>query len=225
MSDSFFDSRMRMVENQIARRGLRNPRLLEAFRSVPRHCFVPPECQDKAYDDGPLPIGLRQTISQPYIVALMTNLLQLEGCETILEIGTGSGYQAAILGQLTKLVHTIELHPTLYESAGVLLGKLGYTNIACHCGDGSLGWPAGAPFEGILVTAAAPNSPLPLLDQLAEGGRLVIPVGDRSGQELQVWQRFGARFEPETIVPVSFVPLRGQLGWTDQDWGDSGNKV
>ena len=213
--------RFEMVENQIARRGLRSPRLIEAFRKVPRHSFVPLEYQKNAYDDGPLPIGLGQTISQPYIVALMTNLLQLEGNETVLEIGTGSGYQAAILGELARTVHSIERSLTLADCASQLLAELGYTNISCHCSDGSLGWSAAAPYQGILVTAAAPTPPQPLLDQLADEGKLVIPVGNHFGQELQLWQRHGSRFEPETIIPVTFVPLRGIYGWTDEDWNDS----
>ena len=213
--------RFEMVENQIARRGLRSPRLLEAFRKVPRHSFVPLECQKNAYDDGPLPIGLGQTISQPYIVALMTNLLQLEGNETVLEIGTGSGYQAAILGELARTVHSIERSLTLADRASQLLAELGYTNISCHCSYGSLGWSAAAPYQGILVTAAAPTPPQPLLDQLADEGKLVIPVGNHFGQELQLWQRHGSRFEHETIIPVTFVPLRGIYGWTDEDWNDS----
>jgi protein-L-isoaspartate(D-aspartate) O-methyltransferase len=214
-----------MVENQIARRGLRSLRLLEAFRKVPRHAFVPIECQKNAYDDGPLPIGLQQTISQPYIVALMTNLLQLEGNETVLEIGTGSGYQAAILAELAKTVQTLERHPALAERAGATLAELGYTNVFCHACDGTLGWPAAAPYQGILVTAAAPTPPPPLLDQLADGGKLVIPVGDHMGQELQVWERHGSRFEPEPIIPVTFVPLRGVHGWSDEDWNESSGFV
>lgn len=221
MPDTLESLRFEMVENQIARRGLRSPRLLEAFRKVPRHSFVLLECQKNAYDDGPLPIGLGQTISQPYIVALMTNLLQLEGNETVLEIGTGSGYQAAILGELAQTVHSIERHLTLADRASQLLAGLGYANIFCHCSDGTLGWSAAAPYQGILVTAAAPTPPQPLLDQLADEGKLVIPVGNHFGQELQLWQRHGSRFEPETIIPVTFVPLRGIYGWTDEDWTDS----
>jgi len=221
MSDPYLPLRLEMVENQIARRGLLSPRLLEAFRKVPRHCFIPAECQKNAYDDGPLPIGLQQTISQPYIVALMTNLLQLEGDENVLEVGTGSGYQAAILAELARTVQTLERHPALADHAATILAKLGYTNIFSHAGDGSLGWPATAPYHGILVTAAAPTPPPPLLDQLADGGKLVIPVGDHLGQELQVWERHGSRFEPESIIPVTFVPLRGAHGWSDLEWNES----
>lgn len=221
MPDPLQSLRFEMVENQIVRRGLHNPRLIEAFRKVPRHTFVPPECEKNAYDDGPLPIGLGQTISQPYIVALMTNLLQLEGNETVLEIGTGSGYQAAILGELAQTVHSVEQRPALADRASQRLAELGYANIFCHCGDGTLGWSAAAPYQGILVTAAAPTPPQPLLDQLADGGKLVIPVGNHYGQELQLWQRHGSSFEPETIIPVTFVPLRGIYGWTDEDWNDT----
>ena len=220
MSDPFYKARLDMVENQIARRGLRNPRLLEAFRAVPRHCFIPLECQKNAYDDGPLPIGLNQTISQPYIVALMTSLLGLEGDENVLEIGTGSGYQAAILSLLAKSVQTVERHPALAERAAKTLKDLGYANVICRAADGSLGWPESAPYQGILVTAAAPTPPPPLLDQLSDGSKLVIPVGGSYGQELQVWERNGSRFEPETIIPVVFVPLRGVNGWSESDWND-----
>ncbi len=207
-----------MVSEQIERRGLRSARLLEAFRKVPRHVFVPAECRKNAYDDGPLPIGDAQTISQPYIVALMTNLLQLNGDETVLEIGTGSGYQAGILAELARSVHTVERHARLAERAQQTLASLGYANVFCHSGDGSLGWPEAAPYQGILVTAAAPCPPQPLLDQLADGGRLVIPVGDRAGQDLQVWERRGSRLEPESILPVCFVPLRGTYGWKEAEW-------
>lgn len=207
-----------MVREQIARRGLSNPRLLEAFRRVPRHRFVPAELQRDAYRDGPLPIGGGQTISQPYIVALMTSLLHLDGTQRVLEVGTGSGYQAAILGLLAGSVHTVERLPELAERAEALLRDLGYTNIFVHTGDGSLGWPEAAPYDAILVTAAAPRAPVALLEQLAPGGRMVIPVGGRAGQELQVWTRTPAGMEMESNVPVAFVPLRGQQGWPEEDW-------
>ena len=207
-----------MVREQIARRGLTNPRLLDAFRRVPRHRFVPPEVRHESYRDGPLPIGGGQTISQPYIVALMTSLLNLDGTQRVLEIGTGSGYQAAILGLLAGNVHTVERLPELAERATALLRDLGYTNIFVHTGDGSLGWPEAAPYDAILVTAAAPRAPDALLEQLAVGGCLVIPVGGRAGQELQVWTRTPAGMEMENNVPVAFVPLRGQEGWPEEDW-------
>ncbi len=219
--DPYTSLRQKMVNEQIAHRGLHSPRLLEAFRRVPRHNFVPPECRKNAYDDGPLPIGIGQTISQPYIVALMTSLLSLDGDENVLEIGTGSGYQAAILAELAKTVHTIERHSQLAERASETLANLGYANIFVHSGDGSLGWPETGPYQGILVTAAAPSAPQSLLSQLAEGGRLVIPVGDHYGQDLQVWERHGGRYEPESIIPVMFVPLRGEFGWKDEEWNET----
>jgi protein-L-isoaspartate(D-aspartate) O-methyltransferase len=217
---SFQQERARMVSEQIERRGIRNERLLEALRRVPRHCFVPPHLTSQAYEDGPLPIGNGQTISQPYIVALMTSLLGLEGHENVLEIGTGSGYQAAILAEMVKTVHTIERHPELADCAMRILGGLGYQNIEVHIGDGSTGWPNAAPYQAIMVTAAAPRPPDPVLKQLAKGGRLVIPVGDRYGQDLQLWSYDGDFLSPENIIPVAFVPLRGEHGWRDEEWQD-----
>ncbi len=211
--DSYERERLRMVEEQIARRGLRDPRLLAALRTVPRHRFVPPEELDWAYSDGPLPIGHGQTISQPYIVALMTDLLHLLPTSRVLEVGTGSGYQAAILGKMAAEVHTIEVIPELARQAEKTLAELGFTNVQVHLGDGSLGWPEAAPYDGILVAAAAPDVPPPLLDQLAEGGRLVLPVGSRGFQELQVWERRGGKLHCERGIPVAFVPLRGEHGW------------
>lgn len=205
--------RQQMVEEQIARRGIRDAALLRALSSVPRHVFVPPEVRRMAYTDGPLPIGLGQTISQPYIVALMTQLLQLHGSEIVLEVGTGSGYQAAILAGLAAQVHSIERHPKLAQAARQVLHALQIDNVSVHTGDGSLGLPELAPFDGILVTAAAPHAPQPLLRQLKEGGRLVIPVGDRLGQNLELWTRQEGRFESESIAPVAFVPLIGVEGW------------
>lgn len=209
-----------MVHDQVAERGIRDPRLLEVLRRTPRHWFVPPDLREQAYNDGPLPIGLGQTISQPYMVAAMTHLLGLRGSETVLEIGTGSGYQAAILAQMAGTVHTIERHPQLAERARALLARLGYANVFVHTGDGSLGWPAAAPYDGILVTAAAPEPPPPLLDQLAEGGLLVIPVGGQDGQDLQRWKKEQGQVRRESLFPVAFVPLRGQLGWKPDEWED-----
>ncbi len=217
-SDPLFSERLNMVAEQIERRGLRQERLLEAFRRVPRHRFVPADMQSLAYYDGPLQIGCGQTISQPYIVALMTSLAQLEGTENVLEIGTGSGYQAAILACLAHRVHTIERHPALAERARQTLHELGYVNVSVCVGDGTLGWPEAAPFAAVLVTAGAPHPPQPLLDQLDEGGRLVIPVGGRGFQELEVWQREGGIFTREAVIPVAFVPLRGEHGWSERDW-------
>lgn len=216
--DEFASQRSAMVAEQIEPRGLHNPRLLAALRSVPRHHFIPEKYRELAYDDGPLPIGSNQTISQPYIVALMTDLLELNGSETVLEIGTGSGYQAGVLSRLAGFVHTIERHAELAGRAASVLAELGYTNVTVHTGDGSLGWPEAAPYPAILVTAAAPAPPPPLLAQLTEGGRLVLPAGSRFGQNLQVWQRRGEQFERRSVVPVSFVPLRGEYGWSEQEW-------
>ena len=215
----FTTARERMVAEQIAYRGLRERRLLEAFKKVPRHLFVSPEQHSMAYADGPLPIGQGQTISQPYIVALMTDLLALKGDETVLEVGTGSGYQAAILAHMVKQVHSIERHAELAESAERILAQLGLTNVQVHVGDGSAGLPEYAPYQGIVVTAAAPKVPQPLLDQLAEQGRLVLPVGGLGGQYLECWIRRGAGYEHENIAPVAFVPLRGKHGWKNDRWG------
>jgi protein-L-isoaspartate(D-aspartate) O-methyltransferase len=209
--------RLQMVNEQIARRGLQDERLLEAFRRVPRHLFVPPPYRHLAYADSPLPIGYGQTISQPYIVALMLSVLHLRGHEKVLEIGTGSGYQAALLACLAQEVHTVEYIPELAEEAAQRLKALGFENVFCHVGDGSLGWPPAAPYHGIVVAAAAPQVPQPLLEQLAEGGRLVIPVGNRKYQDLQVWERHGEQVESESFLPVAFVPLRGTFGWQEEE--------
>lgn len=216
--DSYENERRRMVREQLADRGIRDRRVLEAMATVPRHLFTPPEYRSMAYADGPLPIGERQTISQPYIVALMTELLRLRGDEKVLEVGTGSGYQAAVLGYLAHTVHTIERHEPLAEQAEQALRQLGIRNVVVHIGDGSLGWPSESPYDGIIVTAAAPHAPQPLLDQLGDGGRLVVPVGGMSGQYLEVWQRQGEDYTHEALVPVAFVPLRGQYGWTEDSW-------
>jgi protein-L-isoaspartate(D-aspartate) O-methyltransferase len=209
----FQAERRRMVDEQIARRGLHDPRLLAAFEWVPRHLFVPEEYRHHAYADGPLPIGFDQTISQPYIVALMTHLLDLNGSERVLEVGTGSGYQAAILSRLVAEVHTIEILPELAAQSEKILQGLGCQNVHCHLADGSLGWTVSAPYDGILATAAAPSAPQPLLDQLAQGGRLVLPVGDRSFQELEVWRREGKEFKRRSAIGVAFVLMRGEHGW------------
>lgn len=216
MDPDFTAQRESMVRWQIERRGILTPRVLEAFRRIPRHLFVPRKDWPDAYEDRPLPIGLGQTISQPYIVALMTDLLRLQGTETVLEIGTGSGYQAAILSLLAGQVHTIERHELLAERARQVLESLGLRNVSVHTADGSLGWPEAAPYGGILVTAAAPAVPAPLLEQLAEGGRLVLPVGPSGYQVLQVWQREGEAWTHEEVIPVAFVPLRGQYGWKEE---------
>lgn len=214
--DTFYElERERMVSEQLASRNIRDARVLSAMRSVPREKFVPPENRHLAYADGPLPIGQSQTISQPYIVALMTQLLELTGNENVLEVGTGSGYQAAVLSHLARSVHTIERHAPLARHAERILAHLGLENIHVHIGDGTQGLPEAAPFDAIIVTAAAPEVPRPLLKQLAESGRLVIPVGGRRGQYLERWHREGDRYQSEMLEPVAFVPLLGKHGWED----------
>ncbi len=204
-----------MVKNQMISRGVHSPQVLQAFRDIPRHCFVPADYQHLAYHDGPLPIGFGQTISQPYIVALMTELLELHGKEKVLEIGTGSGYQAAILSQLAHQIHTVERHEELARLADKIIRQLDIQNVQVHVGDGSLGLSEFSPYEAILVTAAAPKIPQALLDQLSDQGRLVIPVGGRGGQYLERWKRNGDDFVREKIIPVAFVPLIGEQGWED----------
>jgi protein-L-isoaspartate(D-aspartate) O-methyltransferase len=214
--DSNYDpERHRMVAEQIAARGLNDPRLLEAFERVPRHRFIPGlSAPHWAYADSPYPIGFGQSISQPYIVALMIDCLHLTGREHILEVGTGSGYQAAILSLLAAEVHTVEVIPELARHAAIMLTELGYHNVLVHAGDGSRGWPDAAPYDGILVAAVAPQVPTPLLDQLAEGGSLVIPVGEPKGmQYLEEWMRVSGELTSRRITSVAFVPLRGEHGW------------
>jgi len=214
--------RERMVRDQILRRGIIDKRVLAAMQEVPRHLFVPENMQKMAYEDCPLLIGDGQTISQPYIVALMTELLCLKGDEKVLEIGTGSGYQAAVLGALAGEVHSVERLEGLANAARRILKKLSITNVHVHLGDGSLGWRADAPYNGILVTAAAHKVPQPVLNQLADEGRLVIPVGGRMSQDLQLWQRKGGdQFIQKNVLPVAFVPLRGELGWSLKEWEDA----
>jgi protein-L-isoaspartate(D-aspartate) O-methyltransferase len=212
--DEFADKRRRMVETQIRARDVREPRVLEAMARVPRHLFVPEEFRAQAYDDYPLPIGFDQTISQPYIVALMTSLLELKGGEKVLEIGTGSGYQAAVLSRIAGRVYTIEILPGLAERARQELAALGYDNVESRVGDGWAGWPENAPYDGILVTAAPPRVPEPLLQQLKVGGRLVIPVGSFF-QDLLVYTRTEKGFEKRNVIPVRFVPMTGEAEKSD----------
>jgi protein-L-isoaspartate(D-aspartate) O-methyltransferase len=216
--DKYERQRKQMIKEQIKGRGLHDPHLLTAFETVPRHLFVPKESRYAAYDDGPLPIGFGQTISQPYIVALMTNLLKLNGDERLLEVGTGSGYQAAILGMMAEEVHTIEFIPELTTRAENTLKQLGMDNDHVHFGDGSLGWLECAPYNGILVAAAAPKTPKALLEQLKDGGKLVIPVGGRGFQQLEVWVREEDDYYNRTDIAVAFVPLRGVQGWNRKKW-------
>jgi len=211
--DEYVLMRKRMVAEQIAARGIRDARVLAAMGSIPRHCFIPPDTLGWAYADGALPIGYGQTISQPYIVALMTELLELEPKDCVLEVGCGSGYQAAVLAELAAEVHTIELIPELAQQAEKTLAGLGYTHVHVHIGDGSPGWLEAAPYDRILVSAAAPQVPKALLEQLAERGQLVIPVGSRSVQQLEIWRRARQEFNRRAGQEVCFVPLCGQFGW------------
>ncbi len=204
--DEYYQERKKMVETQIEARGIKDKDVLQAMLRVKRHLFVPQKEQYLAYTDEPLPIGENQTISQPYIVALMTELLELKGTEKVLEIGTGSGYQAAILGELAKEVYTIEILQPLAERAGILINELGYKNIHIKCGDGYLGWPEFAPFDAIIVTCAPDEIPKALLEQLSEGGKMVIPVGTYY-QKLQLIKKTGDRHAVEDIIPVMFVPM------------------
>ena len=187
--DSYALLRECMVDRQIKARGVVDSRVLAAMRKVPRHLFIPPHLWDQAYNDYPLPIGEDQTISQPYIVALMTELLEIRETDRVLEIGTGSGYQAAVLAQLVKQVYTIEMEPELANSARARLGRLGYSNVSVRQGDGYIGWPEEAPFDRIILTAAPPKIPGALVDQLARGGRLVAPIGPEHNQELMVVEK------------------------------------
>jgi protein-L-isoaspartate(D-aspartate) O-methyltransferase len=207
------EARRNMVELQIASRGVHDERVLSAMRSVPRHLFVPASYRDAAYNDCPLPIGRGQTISQPYIVAVMTELLQLRPDDRVLEIGGGSGYQAAILGTLAREVISIERIPEVAEMAKENLSGAGITNVTIVIGDGTLGYPARAPYDAVLITAAAPEVPPPLLDQLAEGGRLVAPVGSRDLQELVRCTKREGVVSREHFGGVVFVPLLGRHGW------------
>jgi protein-L-isoaspartate(D-aspartate) O-methyltransferase len=205
--------RLRMVESQIEARRVRDPRLLAAMREVPRHRFVPPRFSDRSYDDEPLPIGAGQTISQPYIVAEMTQALSLAGGEKVLEIGTGSGYQTALLCRLAKEVVTVERIGSLQEGARRLLSELGLRNVRFVEGDGTLGCPGEAPFDRIIVTAAAPEVPAPLFEQLRDGGVMVIPVGSREEQLLMRVEKAGGRAREDRLGGCRFVPLVGRCGF------------
>jgi protein-L-isoaspartate(D-aspartate) O-methyltransferase len=209
LEDAFAVVRHRMVEEQIRARGVTDTLVLDAMRRVPRHLFVPPELQGVAYTDGALPIGLGQTISQPYVVALMTELADLTGGETVLEIGTGSGYQAAVLAGIVDTVYTIEIVEPLAETAAARLDSLGYDNVVVRAGDGYRGWPEHAPFDAVIVTAAPDHVPEPLVEQLGVGGRLVIPVGDTYQELLQITKTEDRALE-RSVIPVRFVPMTGE---------------
>ncbi len=206
----FDEARRLMVDGQIRSRGVGAETVLAAMEAVPRHEFVPEEYRRYAYEDTPLPIGLEQTISQPYIVALMTELVSPEAGDRILEVGTGSGYQAAVIAEIVDSVYTIEIIPRLAQSAGRLLDRLEIANVEVRTGDGYMGWPEHAPFDGILVTAGATQIPQPLVDQLAPGARMIIPVGETQAYQVLkvVEKREDGTVEIHDVIPVRFVPLR-----------------
>ena len=209
------DEPRRLLVEELRRNGIADERVLAAIGRVRREAFVPVDLAERAYENVALPIGLRQTISQPYVVALMTQELGLTGSERVLEVGTGSGYQAAILASLAHEVISVERMPELLESARRALGALGYTNVELHLANGTLGWPPGAPYDRIIVTAAGPEVPAVLLEQLAPDGRLVIPVGTLKAQRLVLVRRTGEGFEETSLGGVRFVPLVGEGGWSE----------
>ncbi len=213
-ADEYLDRRQKMVALQIRGRGVSDAAVLKAMETIPRHRFVPPELQDLAYGDTPLPIGHKQTISQPYIVALMSQLLAVETGRRILEIGTGSGYQAAVLAEMGALVFSIEIVPELGRRATRTLKALGYENIRVKIGDGYKGWPEHAPFDAIIVTCAPTRIPAPLKRQLAEGGRMVIPAGEKYNQQLLLLTKQKGKINQEKIVDVRFVPMVDEQGNT-----------
>ncbi len=215
--DASAAERRAMVETQIRKRGISSPRVLEAMAAVPRHEFVPVELRNDAYADKPLPIGEGQTISQPYMVAAMTEALELRGDERVLEIGTGSGYQAAMLSLLVPQVITVENHTLLALAAQERLTRLGYTNVHVHNGDGSAGLPDAAPYDAILVTAGAPGIPQVFTSQLQQGGRLVIPIGDRDYQDLVQARMENGKLISRVLFTCKFVPLLGRYGWRRVD--------
>ncbi|MCS7149191.1 MAG: protein-L-isoaspartate(D-aspartate) O-methyltransferase [Caldimicrobium sp.] len=213
--DVYRIARERMVESQIKARGIKDERVIQAMLKVPRHLFVEEALRDQSYGDFPLPIGEKQTISQPYIVALMTEALELKGTERVLEIGTGSGYQTAILAETALWVYTIEKYPSLQEKAKKTLFDLGYKNISFKIGDGTLGWQEASPFDAIIVTAASPQIPPPLIEQLNESGRIVIPVGDEFSQMLVKGIKKGGVLHTKNLEPVRFVKLVGTYGFKE----------
>jgi protein-L-isoaspartate(D-aspartate) O-methyltransferase len=215
MAHDFKLARERMVKNQLMARGIKDERLLQAMGKISRHLFIQEALAGEAYNDHPVPIGEKQTISQPYIVALMTEALELKGSENTLEIGTGSGYQTAILAELSSRVYTIERIKSLLVKARKLLAKLNYNNILFKAFDGTLGWKEYAPFDAIMVTAGSPNVPEPLKEQMADNGRMIIPVGDRYTQELMKITRKGDNFEQAGLGGCRFVNLIGLHGWKE----------
>jgi protein-L-isoaspartate(D-aspartate) O-methyltransferase len=213
----FKQLRENMVRTQLIPRGIRDERVLDAMRKVPRHLFVGEALQDRVYDDMALSIGEGQTISQPYMVAVMTELLELRGNEKVLEVGTGSGYQAAILAELAKTVYTIERIAVLAERAEEKFRSLGYKNIFVKVGDGTMGYPEQAPFDRIIITAGTPKIPDPLIEQLSDGGIAVGPVGDRFSQQLITVRKFHGKISEEFSTPCVFVPLIGAYGWKGEE--------
>lgn len=216
-SGDFREQRLKMVDNQLQARDISDERVLEAFRRVPREEFVRPGDRPRAYEDRALPTASGQTISQPYMVAAMTQFLNVLPGHKVLEVGTGSGYQTAILSRMDVQLYTIETHEELLNEAKKTLERLGYTeNLHFRVGDGTLGWPEEAPFDRILVTAGAPETPRPLLEQTAVGGRIVIPIGSRTGQDIHILDRVGPdEWERETTLACVFVPLVGAEGWKE----------
>ncbi|MEK6606164.1 MAG: protein-L-isoaspartate(D-aspartate) O-methyltransferase [Myxococcota bacterium] len=211
-ADAFHAARERMVREQLEARGIADPRVLAAMRRVPRHLFVPPDLRARAYGDFPLPVGADQTVSQPFIVARMAELAELEGGERVLEVGLGSGYGAAVLAELAREVFAVELVPELAARARETLASLG-SKVVVGCFDATRGWPEHAPYDAIVVTAGAPRIPALLLAELAEGGRLVVPVGERAEQALLRVRRTGDRYDRVKDVACRFVDLRGRYGW------------
>jgi protein-L-isoaspartate(D-aspartate) O-methyltransferase len=212
---NYESERNHMVDEQIVTRGVKDQRVLAALRRVPRHEFLPEAIRGMAYGDHALPLGEGQTMSQPYMVALMTELLDLKGTERVLEIGTGSGYQAAVLAELCEKVYTVERIKTLAEKARAVLDRLGYKRVAIKIYDGTYGWKEMAPFDAIVVTAGAPDIPAPLVEQLRDGGRMVIPVGERYGQMLVKVVKTAEGMVTERSIPCMFVPLIGNHGWNE----------
>ncbi len=213
--DPYLELRAEMVETQLRQRGVKDSRVLRAMALVPRHEFIPEQCRSFAYADEPLGIGEGQTISQPYIVAVMTEMLRLRGIERVLDIGTGCGYQSAVLSLLSREVYSAEIRPDLARGAAMRLQRLGFANVHVHCGDGSVGLKEFAPYDAILVAAAAPRVPDPLLEQLNEGGRLIAPIGAEDHQHLTIVTRQGSEYFTERHEGCRFVPLLGRYGWKD----------
>jgi protein-L-isoaspartate(D-aspartate) O-methyltransferase len=209
-SDPFVAARDRMVDRHLAERGIKDPRVLKAFRTVPRHLFVPEEMRRLAYEDESIPIGEGQTITPTYDVALMTEVLRPKPTDKVYEVGTGSGYQASILSQLVKDVYSVEIHKPLGERAAKLIKELGYDNVHTRVGDGYAGWPEAAPFDAVIVTCAPEKVPPPLVEQLKEGGRMVIPLGGRYDQAIYVYTKKDGKLSGEKLIPTLFVPMTGE---------------